>query len=189
MWPEFPYVPSDTITRREDFGLLLNLRGLLGTGVEIGTHRGEFAEQLLHRWRGERLVCVDPWQDNLPDYDDDVLNHQPREPDYQEALQRLAPYETRVDVIRKLSSEAAEEFPVGSIDFAYLDGNHAEAYLREDIAMWGYRLRSGGCLAGHDFNGDWQDQTRAALFDLLLGWRQPIFYLLGDAASWFTFKP
>jgi hypothetical protein len=188
MWPDFPFVPSDSIRRREDFGVLLNLRGLTGTLVEIGTDRGEFAAQLLRQWEGEKLVCVDPWQDNLPGYED-VVNTRPREPDYRKACRRLGPYGDRVQIIRALEVIAAEQFARESLDGIYYDANHEAGAFKDALLRWTWRVRSGGLVAGHDFTGDWAGETKRVLFDLLLIWRQPIFYLLGEAGSWFTFKP
>lgn len=187
LWPEYPFVPTDSITCREDFGLLWNLRGLKGIAVEVGTDRGVFASNLLSCWEGQKLVCIDPWQDNLEGYHSDPPAHRPREPDYQEALRVLRPYRSRVEILRTVSKEAVEKFPIASLDAVHLDANHWE--LQQDIDLWSSRLNSGGCLCGHDFTGDWEEQTRPPLLKLLEDWRRPIFYLLGDAGSWFTFRP
>jgi hypothetical protein len=187
LWPGFPFVPTGSIVRREDFGLLWNLRGLKGTAVEVGTDRGAFASKLLSCWEGQKLVCVDPWQDNLEGYHSDPPAHRPREPDYQEALKVLNPYGSRVEVLRMPSEEAVGRFRSESLDAVHLDANHWT--LQQDIALWGSRLKSGGCLCGHDFTGDWEKQTRPPLLRLLEQWKRPIFYLLGDAGSWFTFRP
>jgi hypothetical protein len=187
LWPDFPFVPTDSIVRREDFGLLWNLRGLTGTAVEIGTDRGVFASELLSRWKGQKLVCIDPWQDNLEGYHGDPVAHRPREPDYQEALRVLKPFGDRVDLLRTTSEQAARRFRCGTLSAVYIDGDHHK--VAEDIEIWKDLLESGGCLCGHDFTGGWGKQTKPPLLQLLEQWRRPIFYLLGDAGSWFTFRP
>jgi len=40
---------------RFELGQWLNSIGLIGDGVEVGTHRGDFANHLLKTWRGRKL--------------------------------------------------------------------------------------------------------------------------------------
>ena len=43
-----------------------------------------------------------------------------------------------------------QSFPDG-LDFVYIDGNHAEPFVREDITNYYTKVRPGGILGGHDF--------------------------------------
>jgi hypothetical protein len=49
------------------------------------------------------------------------------------------------------SEEAAPKIPDGSLDFAYIDANHAYEYVKRDIELWWPKIRDGGMLAGHDY--------------------------------------
>lgn len=134
---------------RNNFPTLLHERSLIGTAVEVGTHRAEFAEAFLSTWQGERLYCVDPY---LSGYNDkDPVSHSNRDDDYLEAMRVLQPFHNRVSVLRMTSKEAAPDFSKGSLDFVYIDGNHDFEYVNDDIHAWWPKLRFGGVLAGHDF--------------------------------------
>ena len=54
-------------------------------------------------------------------------------------------------LIRNFSTQAAAEFDDDSIDFVYLDGDHQYQAIKQDIAAWYGKVRSGGILAGHDY--------------------------------------
>jgi predicted O-methyltransferase YrrM len=48
------------------------------------------------------------------------------------------------------SLEASRWFSDGSLDFVYIDGNHALHYVLEDLEAWTPKVRRGGIVAGHD---------------------------------------
>lgn len=54
--------------------------------------------------------------------------------------------------IRKTSVEAAKDFEDYSLDAVYIDAEHDEDSVREDIRTWTPKLKRGGILSGHDFN-------------------------------------
>lgn len=118
------------------------------SGAEIGVWEGEFSEEICRRNPGVRLLCVDPWKA----YDDygDPKNVQARLGRAKfTAEKRLGRFGC---VIRQMSStEAASSVPDGSLDFVYLDGNHAKAYVLADLAAWAPKVRSGGIVSGHDY--------------------------------------
>jgi hypothetical protein len=130
---------------RNDFPLLLNEWGLLGTGVEVGTCRGVFARTILDYWPGH-LHCVDPWA-KVEGYEEDY-DH---EANYRETLERLREFEGRFTIHRKTSLEAARAFKDGSLDFVYLDANHRAQAVSDDLEAWAPKVRTGGMLAGDDY--------------------------------------
>lgn len=183
-------LPSPGILKREQFGILLNLRELVGEAVEIGTHRGEFATMLVRMWGGRRLNCVDPWRQDLPDYEQDIVSQGDREEDCRTASGLLARFGNRVAMLRETSREAARRWDDSAVlDFVYVDGNHLREYIEEDVALWWDRLVPNGILAGHDFNGDWEGEVRPAVLYHAYKAGVPVYYVLGDAASWYMVKP
>jgi predicted O-methyltransferase YrrM len=68
---------------------------------------------------------------------------------YEESKSRLAPYDCAV--IRKTSMEAVKDFEDESIDFVYIDGNHTQKYVLEDIEEWSKKVKKGGVISGHDY--------------------------------------
>jgi hypothetical protein len=179
---------SPGILRREDFGVLCNLRGLRGRAVEIGTHLGEFAAAFLDQWQGERLFCVDPWRNKLPGYVDPCADRD-READLEEATRRLSRFGDRVQFLRMLSSDAAPGFAAGSVDFCYVDANHAYASVVEDLGLWWPKVKTGGVLAGHDWASDYVDTVQRAVREFFASGVPPVYVLPGDAWSWYAVKP
>ena len=132
---------------------ILNARGLLGQGAEIGVLRGEFSEHLLDRWRGEKLHCIDPWREfprdeywdnkNVPQVEHDRL--------FAETVARLRRFGPRAEIRRQTSVEAAARFADGALDFVFIDGQHHYEAVRDDLHAWHPKLRRGGLLCGHDY--------------------------------------
>ena len=53
--------------------------------------------------------------------------------------------------IRKKSMEAVKDFEDRSLDAVYIDGEHDEPSVREDIKEWRKKVKFGGYLMGHDY--------------------------------------
>ena len=53
--------------------------------------------------------------------------------------------------IKKTSIEAAKDFADGSLDAVYIDAEHDEDSVREDIRVWRPKIKPGGILSGHDW--------------------------------------
>jgi len=47
----------------------------------------------------------------------------------------------------------AKDFEDESIDFLFIDANHTYEYVSQDIAAYLPKIKPGGIIAGHDFNG------------------------------------
>jgi hypothetical protein len=149
-----------TITRvpaRDELPALLNARGLLGRGAEIGVKLGAYSDELLSNWRGEELVSVDPWLSADPNEYVDRSNVSQDEFDcyYEETRNRLARHGSRSSIWRMTSVEAAAKVPDHSFDFVYIDARHDYESVKEDLGAWSAKVRPGGILAGHDYvDGD-----------------------------------
>jgi hypothetical protein len=118
-------------------------------GVEIGTYLGTYAEIIAKS--GLQIYTVDPWaiHEDYPHYSNPKFQGK-LEQQYLESKARLAPY-PNCTIIRKTSMEASKDFKNGSIDFVYIDGNHAFKYVAEDICEWSKKVKKGGIISGHDY--------------------------------------
>lgn len=142
------------IMEREQLGDLLNRLELRGEGAEIGVCRGEHARGLLSAWEGRRLHLVDAWRE-LPDYVDRVrTDHAQHERNHAETLRAMADFPGRFQVHRGLSVEVAAHIHDASLDFVYLDANHAYDAVAADLRAWFPKVRPGGVFAGHDYIPD-----------------------------------
>ncbi len=65
------------------------------------------------------------------------------------------------------STRAARLFPPGSVDFAFIDGDHQYESVLADLRAWWPKVKPGGLLAGHDYRrGDrWGVWVSAAVHD------------------------
>ena len=66
-------------------------------------------------------------------------------------------------MIRATSEVASNIFPYNSLDFIYIDANHAYDFVVKDIELWFPKLKKGGVFAGHDYiNLDWYNDPNFA---------------------------
>ena len=141
------------VRTRDQLPELLNRRGLVGVGVEVGVKRGRFSEFLLTHWRGRKLISVDPWRE-APDeeyLDRANVEQQRHDAYYEETRRRLARFGARSEIRRETSLEAAAGAPDGSLDFVYVDARHDRESVLEDLEAWWPKLRPGGICSGHDY--------------------------------------
>lgn len=137
----------DRLSGRPEFCAMLAARGAK-RGAEIGVWTGEFSEQLCASIPGLRITCVDPWQ-QYPDYTEGKNDQARLDKAFQATLSRMAIYPHTI--LRMPSVEAAVYVEDGSLDFVYIDGNHAEAFVRQDLEAWYPKVRAGGVMSGHDY--------------------------------------
>lgn len=142
---------------RANFGKFLNKSDLQGVAVEVGTHRADFAHQLLDQWKGKRLYCVDPWgpvagyEAQAESLKNVWKTNGDRTEDFIFCQQRLKRYGDRVKFIQATSAQAIHQFKDGTLDFVYVDGDHRYEMVLLDLRLWWPKIKQGGILAGHDF--------------------------------------
>jgi hypothetical protein len=143
------------------FERLSPLRGQIGlVGAEIGVCGGEHSLSLLRTLSPARLYCIDPY--SMYDAYDEGKHHYGRDQaplDQTElsAKRLLAPFADKIVWIKKLSSDAVREISE-PLDFVYVDGNHAQDFVTEDIEKYWPLIRQGGVLGGHDFYNGFQSE-------------------------------
>jgi hypothetical protein len=121
-----------------------------GRGVEVGVFKGEFSKHIVENWGGT-LYMVDVWQPLDEKQYNDTSNHSQNEDVYEQAMKSIEGYEDRAIMIRTSSEIAKNLFQDGSLDFVYIDANHAYEFVKDDIKFWYPKVKSGGYLCGHDF--------------------------------------
>lgn len=152
---EMPYGTVSLINNRYEFPALLNALGLNGNAVEVGVYRGDFSKRFLSGWDAGKLFLVDPWMRQDESVYDDWANSDGHDERLQATLDNVSGFPPeRWQVIRDFSVNASRLFPEASLDFVYIDANHAYEYVKEDIEAWWPKVRPGGILAGHDFVPD-----------------------------------
>jgi len=153
--------------QRDIFSIIRQMN-LSGTFVEIGTYGGHFAHDLFKICQPQKLFCVDPYMayDNFKD----ALNSHPLDDVFAEAKARLSAFGDKVEFLRMFSEEAAGKFADNSLDFVYVDGNHAYQYAKKDFECWFPKLRDGGLMCGDDATDSEGDDQRNAEGDVVRIW-------------------
>ncbi len=151
------------VPAREELPVLLNARKLLGSAAVVGDGTGRFPEQVLTRWRGEKLLSIGLWT--------------PR------AEERLARFGARSECWRLSALEAAERIPDASLDFVYVDPFALWEFDRT-VEAWLPKVRPGGIMAGNAYVDSAEgDLAIKSSVDSLFGARgTPIYRTDGPSA-------
>lgn len=122
------------------------------TVAELGVARGMFAQALLTNCPEiTRYYLIDPWR-HLDDWnkptnkDDDAF-----ERFYEEALDRTERWSSARVVLRGRTAEVIHSIPDGSLDFAYVDGDHTLRGITIDLHRIWPKVKPDGFIAGDDF--------------------------------------
>lgn len=65
--------------------------------------------------------------------------------------ENMKPVEDKFKTIIGDSSQSANQFEDGSLDFVFLDADHVYSNVKKDILAWLPKIKKGGILAGHDY--------------------------------------
>lgn len=69
---------------------------------------------------------------------------------YKECRRNLEPLEF-INIVPLRSQYAAALYEDNSLDFVFIDANHAYPFVKQDIEAWYPKVKRGGLLAGHDY--------------------------------------
>jgi len=125
--------------------------------AEIGVWRGNFAVNMLKNFPEiTNYYCIDKWKH----YDDFTAILRPQgemakcnfDEVYSKFKVKIKPYKDRVKIYRLSSKESAKLIKDKSLDFVFIDANHAYDYIKEDIQLWMPKVKKGGLISGHDYN-------------------------------------
>ncbi len=119
-------------------------------GVEVGVYRGENAFVLLDHRPLLTLCLVDTWKPYKGGADG-----RGTEADMRYARMRVMTmagfYGRRAPIVNVASSAARKEFPDASVDFVFVDAQHAYRAVKADIEAWRGAVKPGGWIGGHDY--------------------------------------
>jgi len=117
--------------------------------VEIGVRFCESSLKLLTQSKIKKFVGIDPYL-QYADYEHDASCKYANDFHYESAKQKLNNF-SNAQIIRKTSTDAVEEFEDNSIDFIFIDGNHAYEYVLNDMEKYYPKLKYGGIMCGDDY--------------------------------------
>lgn len=129
---------------------------------EIGIFKGRMSSMLVER-HPMTLYMIDPWSSDYDDtYKDTGDFHAGLSLHDQNRYYRMAKDAVQgfdAHIVRKFSSQAANDFEDGFFDLVFIDGDHSYRGVKEDIENYAPKVKKGGYIGGHDyanFDGDWK---------------------------------
>ena len=117
--------------------------------IEIGCAAGHNSLDILTTLNVAEFKAIDPYDtaaDGYDDYSESRLALMERQ-----ARQRLRKHATKIDWIKKLSSDARADLQ-GKYDFIYIDGDHSYEAVKKDLYDYFDLVEEGGIIAGHDID-------------------------------------
>lgn len=118
-------------------------------GVEVGVAAGDYSAVILRaNPQLKKMYGVDPFQP-YKGYKDFVRLG--TFDSLEKKAENLLSGFTNYTFIKEFSVDAVKQFEDESLDFVYIDGNHAEPYVSQDIDIWSKKVRKGGIVSGHDY--------------------------------------
>ena len=117
-------------------------------GAEIGCAGGTTTRQLLRNCRRLHLYTVDLW--GIPGVGSGQYDHWNFDRIYKKFLTQTRFFKTRITVLRGISWEMAERVEDNSLDFIFIDADHAYESVVKDIQAWTPKLKLEGMISGHD---------------------------------------
>jgi len=125
------------------------------SGAEIGVYRGQTARNVLRACPNLKLILVDLW-DFRPDvYGERELSVRKGEDQrlvFKRFLTNIAPFRKRARIIRGISWEMADKIEDESLDFIFVDADHAYESVKKDLQAWVPKVKPDGMIMGHDIN-------------------------------------
>jgi hypothetical protein len=106
-------------------------------GAELGVDKGVLFNMLLTSCPQLSMVGVDTFP---------VPHRRER------CLRMVEEFNGRAQLLEMTTHQAAQRVPEQSFDFIFIDADHADASVAEDITDWTPKVKRGGWLGGHDYN-------------------------------------
>lgn len=153
-----PLVKSPTWTEGDCLCFCAEQASRANIGVEIGTYMGASAHMMLMASPSLQLWCVDKWET--------FGTRQVTEMYLRDFIAQ-----GRCRLIVGDSSHAASALSVihnlhdESLDFVWVDDGHTREDLQRDISCFWPKLRPGGTMFGHDYDGE----VKQAVDDMFAG--------------------
>ncbi len=132
-----------------------------GVAAEIGVWEGKFSQKILDLTQPRELHLIDPWL-YQPEFGNTGFGRKKNESRMDEMFHEVKgrfAARPEVTVHRAMSKAALEAFADHHFDWVYIDGNHNEPFVGEDLALAHRKVKPGGIISGDDFN--WQTEIGA----------------------------
>lgn len=147
--------------------------------VEVGCSDGANAKTMLDSLDVRKMYLIDAFIS----YDSHTSKYGNLEKNYAKAKKLSKKYDN-VILIKGTSADVVNKIPQ-DVDYVYIDANHSYEYVKQDIELYYPKVKKGGMLAGHDFNGQWINDVCKAVFEFT---RRNNLRLYGMDTDWWIIK-
>jgi hypothetical protein len=148
--------------------------------AEIGVWEGQFSKKILDICQPAELHLIDPWL-YMPEFGNTGFGRKKNEflmeEKYRDVV-KMFDGDTRVRIHRATSEAALSAMPDGSLDWVYIDGNHNEPFVGNDLALCLAKVKPDGIITGDDFG--WQTDNCGAPVKKAV---EAVVAALGDKAT------
>lgn len=130
--------------------------------LELGIWKGDFSSRLLKECPGiETYWMLDPWR-NITDWNKPFnVSDDQFEAIFAEAMSATEFAGDKRRILRGTTTEEIHRIPDGSLDLAYIDGDHTLKGITIDMVSVWPKVREGGVVLGDDFCASiWQHHHR-----------------------------
>ena len=128
--------------------------------AEIGVCDGINAQRIWNITKPQFLYLIDPWEtlENWWGTEHSNAEFTPaRREAYHDSYLKTCEFfndKDNVQIIKKHSTEASEDFDNFYFDWVYIDGDHRYKYVLDDLLYWDSKIKKNGFIIGHDWSHD-----------------------------------
>ena len=178
------------IKHRDEIAEFLNKNKLTGAAAEIGVMHGGFSKLILGKWKGKTYYMVDLWKPQDKAVYREDTEGVPYEARYEECV-ALAAKHKGTKIIRDYSVAAAKTIKDESLDWVFIDANHAYGPVLEDMDAWFPKLKKGGLFSGHDYGHNTTPPHWCEVQPAVDRWmaEHKIPFVVSACQSWWAIKP
>ena len=118
-------------------------------GALLGRSSAFLAVEIANSGKDIRFDVVDHWLGSEEHKNVEKLQEIDM---FEEFTKNMKPVEKYYNAVRKSSIEATSLYEDESLEFVMIDGDHSQSAVENDIASWLPKIKSGGLLAGDDYD-------------------------------------
>lgn len=134
-----------------DFGTFLKEKNLLFAGAEIGCAECRSSLEFMG-WGFKKLYLIDVWKERRDLTGDASSSQKWHNLNLRGCHEKLDRFGKKIIYLQGDSVIMADKVKDNSLGFVYIDANHSFYGAIADLIAWTPKVKSGGIVAGHDYN-------------------------------------
>lgn len=122
-----------------------------GECAEIGVFKGEYSAHILEKNDPIKLHLIDVWGNIELSYYDYEMTDDATQNMIFNSIKRKYGKLDNVNIIKSLSTKAAELFKDETLDWVYIDADHSFEGCYNDLVAYNPKVKTDGYICGHDW--------------------------------------